>query len=116
MLHTEKKPQFLYCGRKNVTNYVFFNTINSFLYNESTAGSLTIWNRISNASYISILPIKGSPILHISLIVSVAWIQPITPGRIPNTPKSLGIRLLVLVFALFNERYVGPPLAQKTDT
>ena len=40
------------------------------------------------ASYRSSRPTSDSPSPVISLIASVAWIEPITPGRTPNTPPS----------------------------
>ena len=43
---------------------------------------------MSSASYKSSLPTSGSPIPRSSLIVSVACIVPIVPGRIPSTPPS----------------------------
>src|SRR5438132_1255379 len=46
-------------------------------------------NRIASASYISRRPTSGSPWPISSLIVSVAWMTPITPGNTPKTPTSL---------------------------
>ena len=46
-------------------------------------------NRMASASYISRRPTSGSPCPIISLIVSVAWMTPITPGNTPKTPTSL---------------------------
>ena len=40
------------------------------------------------ASYSSSRPSSVSPSPVISLIASVAWIAPITPGSTPNTPPS----------------------------
>src|SRR5437870_9461422 len=46
-------------------------------------------NRIARASYSSRRPTSGSPWPISSLIVSVAWMTPITPGNTPKTPTSL---------------------------
>src|SRR4030095_15867906 len=43
-------------------------------------------NRIASASYITRRPINGSPWPIMSLMVSVAWMTPITPGNTPKDP------------------------------
>ena len=51
-------------------------------------GTFSSWKVIRMASYTSSLPTSVSPAPRISLMVSVAWMVPMTPGRTPKTPAS----------------------------